>query len=200
MAQLPSTASIKDIIAALQTMEAINQKADLAAAVGSPALSTDDVATIISKLQTQKNNLATNLSNKGTPSTGSETLKALVDKLAALPVKKIATGTIGAVTGAQTVAGLAFRPSIVYVYTTNPGNPNTNPYEFHVLFDVTKYTNHWYWSGWGRLGGLWINGNNSLTQGRYEANADGSANKITATGFLFDKKESIGVSWVAIEG
>lgn len=147
MAQLPSTATLSEIIAALQTMEAINQKADLAAAVGSPALATDDMATIISKLQTQKNNLATNLTNKGAASTGAETLKALVDKVGALSGKRIATGTKNFNTGTQppsvlTVTGLAFRPTRVFLFWQR-----SNGYWF--VFDSNKSATLFYGSGSG---------------------------------------------------
>ncbi|MGO0058663.1 hypothetical protein ACTID9_01115 [Brevibacillus fluminis] len=115
MAQLPSTASIKDIIAALQAMEAINQKADLVSVVGSPALSTDDVATIISKLQTAKNTLAANITTQGTSATGTESLSALAAKVTVgSSVRRWASGTGTTDSGAiLNVSGLAFKPSVI---------------------------------------------------------------------------------------
>ncbi|MGF9822610.1 hypothetical protein ABE430_08825 [Brevibacillus agri] len=121
MAQLPSTATIKDIIAALQTMEAVNQKADLAAVVGSPAVSTDDVATIISKLQNAKNTLASNITAQGlTTASGSESLASLASKVTASSVKKYAEGKAAPVWNGSvwvtTVTGLAFRPTFILFY------------------------------------------------------------------------------------
>ncbi len=115
MAQLPNTATIKDIIAALQMMECINQKVDLAAVVGSPALSTDDVATIISKLQNAKNTLAANITVKGTTANGSEGVQALANKVGSLAgVKKWASGTVAA-SASITITGLGFSPAHIII-------------------------------------------------------------------------------------
>ena len=120
MAQLPSTATIKDIIAALQTLECINQKADLAAVVGSPAVSTDDVANIISKLQIAKNTLAANLTAKGQAASGSEGVQSLADKVGAYNGKRWAGGTFTInASGTVTISGLGFKPNYVMVYQNN---------------------------------------------------------------------------------
>lgn len=121
MAQLPSTATIKDIIAALQAMECVNQKADLAAAVGNPAVSTDDVATIITKLQNAKNTLAANLAAQGQVASGSDSLASLASKVVAAPSKRWATGTKSNVPSSSTttISGLAFTPTTVIVRSDN---------------------------------------------------------------------------------
>ncbi|WP_431809870.1 hypothetical protein [Brevibacillus agri] len=115
MAQLPSTATLAQIIAGLREMEAINQKADLAAAVGSPAAASDDVATIISKLQTAKNTLASNITAQGLyTAQGTESLTALAGKIPA-EVRRKATGTVSQLNNgtSQTISGLAFTPSLI---------------------------------------------------------------------------------------
>ncbi|TRY24365.1 hypothetical protein FOI68_17075 [Brevibacillus sp. LEMMJ03] len=126
MAKLPSTATIKDIIAALQQMECINQKTDLAATVGSPASASDAVATIITKLQNAKNSLAANLTAKGQSATGTESLQSLANKVNSLPVKKWATVTAtvegGGGNSTVTVSGLTFKPSLIIVKHRNGAN------------------------------------------------------------------------------
>ncbi|MGG4440496.1 hypothetical protein [Brevibacillus fortis] len=120
MAQLPNTASIKDMVTALQTMECINQKADLAAVVGSPVVSTDDVATIITKLQNAKSTLAANLTAKGQAASGSEGVQSLADKVGAYNGKRWAGGTFTINgSGTVTVNGLGFKPNYVMVYQNN---------------------------------------------------------------------------------
>ncbi|GAA4704071.1 hypothetical protein [Brevibacillus fulvus] len=139
MAQLPSTATIKDIIAALQTMEAVNQKADLAAVVGSPAVSTDDVATIITKLQNAKNTLATNINTQGlNTANGSESLSSLAGKVAAIPVKRSANGNLMRQANSTVVTGLGFKPRVVIASTVSS---NGNRYSVRALFqDATEST------------------------------------------------------------
>ena len=56
-------------------------KTSIATVVGSPTLSNDTFPKIKNDIQIQKNNLATNLTNKGQSSVGTETLKSLVDKV-----------------------------------------------------------------------------------------------------------------------
>ncbi|MDT3416185.1 hypothetical protein QO009_002053 [Brevibacillus aydinogluensis] len=138
MAQLPSTATIKDIITALQTMECINQKADLAAAVGSPASVSDDVATIISKLQNAKNTLAAYLNAKGGSAAGNESVQSLADKVGTLPVKKWASGNLMRQANSTVVSGLGFRPRVVIASTLSS---NGNRYSVRALFqDSTELT------------------------------------------------------------
>ncbi|RNB72188.1 hypothetical protein [Brevibacillus panacihumi] len=117
MAQLPSTATLKQIIAALQELECINQKADLASVVGSPAEMTDDVATIIGALQAAKNTLAANLNAKGQTASGSDSVQSLADKVGEFNGKRWATGTQSNVpiSSTSTISGLAFTPTTVIV-------------------------------------------------------------------------------------
>ncbi|GED59381.1 hypothetical protein ABER61_16095 [Brevibacillus formosus] len=144
MAQLPSTASIKDIITSLQTMECINQKADLASVVGSPAASTDDVATIITKIQNAKNTLAANITAKGTVASGSESVQTLVNKVGLLSgVKKWASGTISTdANGNLTVTGLGFMPSVIVLHareSTSRGYAYYRKIHLPIDGDVTIY-------------------------------------------------------------
>ncbi|MED2006687.1 hypothetical protein P4V39_00965 [Brevibacillus borstelensis] len=123
MAQLPNTASIKEIITTLQELQAINQKADLAAVIGSPANASNPVASMVANIQNAKNSMATNLTKAGVLAAGTESLLSLANKIGT--AKKFATGT------AQTntvllgnyrydfyidVTGLAFMPSHIICY------------------------------------------------------------------------------------
>jgi hypothetical protein len=59
-----------------------NGKTDIASVIGSPATSGDTFATLKTHIQNNKNTLATNLTNKGQSSAGTETLSSLVGKVA----------------------------------------------------------------------------------------------------------------------
>lgn len=73
---LENTASIKDIITSLQSMEGINAKADLASVVGSPATAEDTMATMVNHIQSAKNELASKTGQVNT-----EPLQSLVSNL-----------------------------------------------------------------------------------------------------------------------
>lgn len=108
-------------------------KTNIANVIGSPATTSDTFAQLVSRITTNKSNLATNLTNKGQSASASETLAALIAKVANINTgKKWATGTL--TSGSQllpftlasnlTVAnlvpiecqGLAFRPSVVIAW------------------------------------------------------------------------------------
>lgn len=94
-----------------------NGKSSIAAVIGSPATSGDTFATLVNHIQNAKNTMATNLTNKGTSASGTESLQALANKIANVNTgKKYATGS-GTTSGkgAFTVSGLAFTPSIIIV-------------------------------------------------------------------------------------
>ena len=196
MAQLPSTATIKDIISALQTMEAINQKADLVSVVGSPALSTDDVATIIAKIQNSKNTLAANLVAKGASAVGTESLKSLVDKVNSMPgVKRWAVGTIPArgnesasTVSYSNVNGLTFAPSVVIIRKANNEQANQvairnfgSAYDVGISYDEAISSGTW-------------NGTYSTINQFY---SDGFQVKNVITGSTSDNIQQI--NWIAIE-
>lgn len=113
---LDNTASIKDIITSLQSMEGINAKADLASVVGSPAQDTDTMATIIGHIQVAKNELAMKMNGDAK---GTDPLQKLIGELAI--GKKWALGTFTHVDQQQghTITGLGFRPSVVVGYDTS---------------------------------------------------------------------------------
>lgn len=91
-------------------------KTSIANVVGSPTVSSDTFSKMTSDIQTQKNNLATNLTNKGQSAAGTETLKSLVDKVANVNTgKRFAKGTATGSSGMITVTGLSFKPSMVMV-------------------------------------------------------------------------------------
>jgi hypothetical protein len=103
---LDNTATIKDIIAKLQSLEGINAKADLASVVGSPATADDTMATINSILQDAKNELATKMADG---STGAEPLQTLVGSLSV--GKRFASGTATVASSRITIMGLEFKPT-----------------------------------------------------------------------------------------
>ena len=126
---LDNTAKLADIITALQTMEGINAKAELASVVGSPANADDTMATINSVIQGAKNTLAAKMDDG---SSGAEPLQGLIEKL--FVGKKWASGnTISSNSTVTTtlinnntrsefttlsVTGLSFRPSKIFVYAS----------------------------------------------------------------------------------
>lgn len=115
---LDNTAKLSDIIGALEDMQAINAKADLASVVGAPANSNDTMATINSVIQGAKNTLAAKM-NDG--SSGTEPLQGLVEKL--VMGKKWASGSGYVNSAATTITGLSFKPSIIVLYAgTAKGN------------------------------------------------------------------------------
>lgn len=111
-------------------------KTNIATVVGSPTLSSDTFSKIKSDIQTQKNNLATNLTNKGQSSSGTETLKSLVDKVANVNTgKKWAIGTSTSNSSSLlTVSGLTFTPSVVIVHV--PGASTTGQFAVGVTANL----------------------------------------------------------------
>lgn len=93
---LDNTAKIADIISLLQSVQGTNQRADLASVIGSPAVGTDPVATLIGMLQTDKNNMASRLVGFGESAAGTESMDSLVAKIPNTPRKKIASGVVTA--------------------------------------------------------------------------------------------------------
>jgi len=59
-----------------------NGKTNIASVVGSPATASDTFNQLQTIIQNQKDTLATNLTNKGTSASGTESLKSLADKVA----------------------------------------------------------------------------------------------------------------------
>lgn len=102
-------------------------KTSVASVIGSPTVATETFTQITSDIQTQKTNLATNLTSKGQSSTDTETLKALVDKVANITIgKQFASGSVSGQNvpnnGTYVVSGLAFIPKIIITSThLNPG-------------------------------------------------------------------------------
>lgn len=124
---LDNTAKLSDIISALQTMEGINAKADLASVVGSPATSNDTMAAINAVIQQAKNDLAAKLDD-GSSNTDPllELVKKLFDKfgsasgIAVIPSPSVTFKTGSGVTTDRktiTINGLTFRPKTVILTT-----------------------------------------------------------------------------------
>ncbi|MBR2756539.1 MAG: tail fiber protein [Exiguobacterium sp.] len=101
--------------------------------IGSPLASSDTFTQMQTKTQTIKNTLATNLTNKGQSSTGTETLTALANKVANVSTgKKVASGsgwsssnTVTNITGTDgssyyfEVSGLDFQPDLVLIWNSS---------------------------------------------------------------------------------
>lgn len=100
-----------------------NLKLDWVGVVGSPLLASDTSAQLKSKTQTLKNTMATNLTNKGQSASGNESLQSLVNKIVNINTgKKFATGTARSIVKEYDevirITGLAFAPSLIYVYSS----------------------------------------------------------------------------------
>lgn len=120
---LDNTAKMSEIISALQTMEGINAKADLASVIGTSATADDTMATLVNLIQQSKNELAMKM---GDGSSGAEPLQTLVDRL--FIGKKWASGTVKGGTDQPlftnvdnkttsspyvSVTGITFEPTII---------------------------------------------------------------------------------------
>lgn len=175
---LDNTAKLSDIISFLQALEGINQKADLVSVLGSPAVGTDDFATLIGRIQTEKNTFATNLATKGQAAIGTEAFSALVGKVGSIIIgKKWASGS-GNVSGGSpwtlTATGLTFTPTIVIIRNT-VGSP---PYH--------SYCPSIYGSSWNR-------GNTVVTtSGTFSVSSSGFVATLGVTGTPL-------CNWLAIE-
>jgi hypothetical protein len=95
-----------------------NGKTDIASVIGSPATNGDTFTQLKTHIQNSKNTLATNLSNKGQSSVGTEGLASLVAKVANVNTgKKWASGNGVSNGGAGNqqlyVSGLTFEPMLV---------------------------------------------------------------------------------------
>lgn len=112
---LNNTAKLPDIITALQTMQGINGKADLASVIGSPAQDTDTIAMMVGHMQDAKNELATKM---GGSAKGTDPLRSLTGGLTI--GKKWASGSLA--TGSREslyVSGLEFTPSVIVATRVN---------------------------------------------------------------------------------
>lgn len=109
---LDNTAKLSDIISALQTMEGINAKADLASVVGSPATANDTMAAINAVIQNAKDAIATAIDVPNTTP-----LQVMADNIAA---GIEATGSIPApASDTITISGLNFKPSKIILRADN---------------------------------------------------------------------------------
>lgn len=97
--------------------QANNGKTDIASVVGSPATVSDTFAQLKTHIQNAKNKGATNLTAKGTAATGTESLDALMSKIADVsPGKKYRSGVTSVSSVACVVRGLDFAPTMVLVF------------------------------------------------------------------------------------
>ena len=113
---LNENAKLSDVISALSDTQGINQKAELASVIGSPATASDNVATQITKLQTAKDTLATNITSKGVTASQTDAVSVLADKVGQIVIgKRWASGTFSSGSTSLVVSNLNFTPSIVIV-------------------------------------------------------------------------------------
>lgn len=135
-ANVLSSTNVEDALKEL-FLFADNGKKDIASVVGSPAVTTNSFTELKTHIQNSKNTLATNLTNKGQASTGSESLSALVAKVVDVNTgKKFASGTaIVSATNIQFKAeanlflwtyywsldtsALTFKPSVIICFTAD---------------------------------------------------------------------------------
>lgn len=175
-------------------LQANDIKGKWASVVGSPLLSTDTSTVLQSKTQTIKNDLATNLTAKGQSSVGTETLDALIDKVALVSTgKKWASGTTTAhaTTGKFTVTGLSFVPSYVVFWF--------NSTSFSFVGSMRKPTNIIAGANplWGSV--VAITSGSSITYGLLSNPANTS--EMNLSGFIVENLIMAGYpcDWIAIE-
>ena len=113
-------------------------KTGIASVIGSPATSGDTFTTLESRIQTNKNTLAINLTNKGQIASGTDTLANLVAKVANIDTgSKIAFGDLTiAQNGADVVIdthSLSFTPRVI-LYIAQVTSLST--YYLTLLYDV----------------------------------------------------------------
>lgn len=113
---LDNTAKLPDIITALQNMQGVNGKADLASVIGSPATSEDTMAMMVGHIQSAKNELAAKM---GGDAKGTDSLRELAGDL--VIGKKWAEGTheIQNKLDVMKVNNLDFNPDF-FIYYTKP--------------------------------------------------------------------------------
>lgn len=125
-------------------------KTNLAAVIGSPAAAGNTFTQLKDYIQTDKNILATNLTNKGQSSAETETLAALVAKVANVNTgKKFASGegTYGISESSIQISGLAFNPSLVVYNFTGDLNYGSSHFCIKIGFIFStpsfyKYVDH----------------------------------------------------------
>lgn len=106
-----SGTNVQAMLQALFTL-ANNGKLDIASVIGFPATAADTFAQLKARIQTIKDSMATNLTDKGQASAGTEALAALVAKISNINTgARYATGTITGSGTKITISGLAFKPS-----------------------------------------------------------------------------------------
>lgn len=130
-------------------------KTSVANVVGSPITATETFTQIANDIQTQKNNLASNLTAKGQSSVGTETLAELVAKVAnVITGIKRASGTTTIGEYGISITGLGFHPKVVilewhdinngcYVYGLYSEYTNNNcMYYYYLAAKLTPNNNY----------------------------------------------------------
>jgi hypothetical protein len=163
-------------------ISANNGKTSVANAIGLPSTATEIFSQLANDINTQKNNLATNLTNKGQSSSGTDTLANLVSKVSNINTgKRFASGTghgDGTYYNYLTVTGLSFTPSIVIVR-------NLDSKAYWVLYDSVINNNAYYFK----------DGTGTLSEYIFGVRV---GDKVLADGFKFSTYNA-NLSWIAIE-
>lgn len=127
----------------------------IADVLGSPTLPSDFISDIASDINSIKNTLATNLTNKGQSASASDTLANLVAKVANVTTgKKWASGslsfgmiynTMPVAQRTKNVTGLAFKPNLIYLYNLSNGyNTGLN---FRYISDINGVESNLHYTG-----------------------------------------------------
>ncbi|MGM7635630.1 hypothetical protein [Bacillus sp. Hm123] len=132
------------IVAAVNELftNANNLKIDWAEVIGNPLLATDTSVQLKSKTQVIKNNLATNLNNKGVSANGTEALKSLADKVNMINMSQRTNGSgVNVRPGynqdyPQVTINIGFEPDILHVKATYN---NVIGYSTYILGDNNSY-------------------------------------------------------------
>lgn len=168
-----------------------NGKTSVANAIGSPSTATETFIQLANDISTHKNTMATNLTNKGQSSTGTESLSSLASKIANIALgKKWASGTLAGGGSTLTISNLNFRPSFIIarvrcVYSNS---------DFQAVYVSPNmaYKNH-------DFNITTVNVNSSGSAGTVEVNPW----TINSNGFVWSYMYTTGasdiVSWVAFE-
>ncbi|MDO0823579.1 hypothetical protein [Desulfosporosinus nitroreducens] len=113
---MDNTEKLSDIITALQRLTTINAKADLASVIGTPALATDPMATLVSLIQANKDDLVNYLQGMGQSAGSTDPLASLVSALESMDVVQTASGTATMPgTSGILITGLPFEPTTIKI-------------------------------------------------------------------------------------
>lgn len=205
-----STTEKSNLVGAINELftNANNGKQNWVDVIGSPLLNTDTFATLMSKTQTLKNNMATNLTNKGQSSVGTEGLDNLISKIANINTgKKWASGTSTSSSSLYfeyagttalynspyiEVSGLDFEPSMIIAMTYVSAGSVA-----HLMIYNSIFTDGVYSKTAKTISGIFSTYNTSTITRNFKA--DKQSAYVNSTGFLLPVSHNLTYEWLAIE-